>query len=48
MVPFHPPFRADTLTGLQLSLSKFEYDGGLNPSFTEGPFQLDVDSISLF
>ena len=37
-----------TTTGLQLTLSKFEYDGGLNPSFREGPFRLEVDAISFY
>lgn len=29
----------------QLMFSKFEYDGKLNPTFGEGPFQLPVSSI---
>lgn len=41
-------FNKKNLTGLQLSLSKFEYDGALNPSFTEGPFELNVESISFY
>ena len=28
--------------------SKFEYDGKLNPTFKEGPFQLPVSSIKTF
>jgi hypothetical protein len=28
--------------------SKFEYDGKLNPTFVEGPFQLPVSSIRTF
>ncbi|KJH73254.1 CIA30 family protein [Aliterella atlantica] len=51
-----PVFRAKTLkTGeeidsknicsLQLMLSKFEYDGELNPNFTPGGFALQVESI---
>lgn len=42
------PFDTSKLTGIQLSLSKFEYDGGLNPNFTEGQFRLQVDKISFF
>ena len=42
------PFDTSKITGIQLSLSKFEYDGGLNPNFTEGPFRLEVEKISFF
>lgn len=52
-----PVFRAKTLKdansintrsirSLQLMLSKFEYDGGLNPRFKAGTFQLFVRSIA--
>jgi hypothetical protein len=54
-----PVFRARTVTtaqpmnssrihALQLMLSKFEYDGSLNPHFTPGSFQLTVASIRLY
>jgi len=54
-----PVFRAKTLTtgekidsknicSLQLMLSKFEYDGELNPSFTPGGFTLQVESIKAY
>lgn len=54
-----PVFRAKTLTtgekidsknicSLQLMLSKFEYDGELNPSFTPGGFALQVESIKAY
>lgn len=54
-----PVFRAKTLTtgekidsknicSLQLMLSKFEYDGELNPSFTSGGFALQVESIKAY
>lgn len=43
-----PPFNSKFFTGMQLSLSKFEYDGGLNPKFQEGFFQLELESITLF
>ncbi|KAK6124251.1 hypothetical protein DH2020_042003 [Rehmannia glutinosa] len=38
-----PIFRARTLM-----FSKFEYDGKLNPTFAEGPFQLPVSSIRAY
>ncbi|MBW4694739.1 MAG: CIA30 family protein [Lyngbya sp. HA4199-MV5] len=54
-----PAFRAKTLTdaaplnvshicSLQLMLSKFEYDGNLNPHFTPGAFALELQSISAY
>ncbi|CAN1210493.1 NADH:ubiquinone oxidoreductase intermediate-associated protein 30 domain-containing protein [Tumidithrix helvetica PCC 7403] len=33
---------------IQLMLSKFEYDGGLNPHFKAGNFQLQIDSITAY
>lgn len=32
----------------QLMFSKFEYDGKLNPTFVEGPFQLPVSIIRAY
>lgn len=54
-----PVFRARTLSNapsldlsricaLQLMLSKFEYDGGLNPTFQPGAFQLQIERIQLY
>lgn len=54
-----PVFRAKTLDtkesiatenicSLQLMLSKFEYDGQLNPKFTPGRFALEVESIKAY
>jgi Complex I intermediate-associated protein 30 (CIA30) len=54
-----PVFRAKTmkdapalntahLRSLQLMLSKFEYDGALNPHFAPGPFTLLIQSIRIF
>lgn len=54
-----PVFRAKTvpeaglpnpseIRALQLMLSKFEYDGDLNPQFDPGPFQLRVQSIQAY
>jgi len=42
------PFRASQVISFQLMLSKFEYDGALNPSFRPGPFQLQVETIAVF
>mmetsp|Transcript_4485 Transcript_4485/g.12229 ORF Transcript_4485/g.12229 Transcript_4485/m.12229 type:complete len:618 (-) Transcript_4485:2455-4308(-) len=38
-------FRADSVHSFQLMLSKFEYDGDLNPSFQAGPFALELREI---
>ena len=54
-----PVFRAKTVTNaaridaskiysLQLMLSKFEYDGGLNPKFEAGSFSLAIESIKAY
>ncbi|MBO1347252.1 MAG: CIA30 family protein [Hormoscilla sp. GUM202] len=55
---FIPVFRAKTVPdaklelssiyACQLMLSKFEYDGGLNPHFTPGGFALQVESIKAY
>ncbi|KAL5555753.1 hypothetical protein UlMin_037989 [Ulmus minor] len=37
-----PPFDPTNVVSLQLMFSKYEYDGKLNPTFLEGPFQLSV------
>ncbi|CAK7350378.1 unnamed protein product [Dovyalis caffra] len=47
-VPDGPPFDPSSIVSLQLMFSKFEYDGKLNPTFLEGPFQLPVSSIRTF
>ncbi len=36
------------IRAFQFMLSKFEYDGVLNPSFTPGEFRLEVSKISAF
>jgi len=38
----------DSITTVQLTLSKFEYDNQLNPAFSPGPFRLDVQSIEAY
>lgn len=43
-----PPFDRAQITSLQLMLSKFEYDGALNPHFVPGPFRLEVESIAAY
>ncbi|BAQ62891.1 similar to nucleoside-diphosphate-sugar epimerases [Geminocystis sp. NIES-3708] len=54
-----PVFRAKTLQdadkfdsskvySLQLMLSKFEYDGGYNPTFEAGRFALEIESIKAY
>ena len=54
-----PVFRAKTMQGaaafdpgnvvsLQLMISKFEYDGRLNPTFREGRFELPVEKIAAY
>ncbi|KAL5576974.1 hypothetical protein UlMin_018673 [Ulmus minor] len=43
-----PPFDPTNVVSLQLMFSKFEYDGKLNPTFVEGPFQLPVSSIRAY
>lgn len=55
---FVPVFRAKTVAdapldpshiyAMQLMLSKFEYDGALNPRFEPGWFQLQIESIQAY
>ncbi|XP_052145106.1 protein HIGH CHLOROPHYLL FLUORESCENCE PHENOTYPE 173, chloroplastic [Oryza glaberrima] len=47
-MPDAAPFDASNVTSLQLMFSKFEYDGKLNPTFTEGPFELPFSSIRAY
>lgn len=59
-IPFDeliPVFRAKTVesqfdpshvTSFQLMLSKFEYDGELNPKFKPGTFRIEVESIQAY
>uniref|UniRef100_A0A7R9U7U7 NADH:ubiquinone oxidoreductase intermediate-associated protein 30 domain-containing protein n=1 Tax=Pinguiococcus pyrenoidosus TaxID=172671 RepID=A0A7R9U7U7_9STRA len=42
------PFDNSKVTTFQLTYSKFEYDGGLNPKFRTGPFQLELEKITAF
>lgn len=43
-----PPFDAHNIVSLQLMFSKFEYDGKLNPTFVEGPFELPLSAIRAY
>ncbi|CAM9520877.1 unnamed protein product [Laminaria digitata] len=40
-----PAFSSNSINSLQLTLSKFELDGDLNPNFSAGPFELTISSI---
>jgi len=42
------PFDSSQVFSLQLMLSKFEYDGALNPNFQPGLFQLEIESIKAY
>lgn len=39
------PINVSRIRSLQLMLSKFEYDGALNPQFSVGEFRLEVSAI---
>ena len=41
-------FDSSHIYALQLMLSKFEYDGGLNPNFEPGGFALQVETIKAY
>ncbi len=41
-------FDSSTVYSLQMMLSKFEYDGGLNPTFKAGAFSLEIESIKAY
>ncbi|HEY9675646.1 MAG TPA: CIA30 family protein [Waterburya sp.] len=43
-----PPFDSSQVYALQLMLSKFEYDGALNPHFRPGGFALQVETIKAY
>ena len=47
-VPDAPTIDRQNIAALQVMLSKFEYDGALNPTFEPGPFQLEIESISAY
>ena len=43
-----PPLDRSSIHSLQVMLSKFEYDGDLNPSFRPGDFELPIGSITAY
>lgn len=43
-----PSFDSSHIYALQLMLSKFEYDGGLNPKFEPGGFALQVETVKAY
>lgn len=43
-----PPIDSSRVSSFQLMLSKFEYDGELNPKFSPGSFALQVESIKAY
>lgn len=47
-VPDAGTINAAQIRSLQLMLSKFEYDGALNPHFSPGPFCLKIQTISAY
>jgi hypothetical protein len=47
-IPNAPPVDTRNLRSFQVMLSKFEYNGQLNPSFTAGRFSLSVESIRAY
>ena len=47
-LPSAVPLKLNQISSLQFMLSKFEYDGTLNPSFQAGKFNLVVSTIGLY
>jgi hypothetical protein len=47
-VPTAPSLNPSQISSLQIMLSKFEYDGGLNPHFRPGDFRLELFSIAAY
>ena len=47
-MPNAPAFDPARVSSFQLMLSKFEYDGRLNPQFQPGPFKLAIATISAY
>lgn len=47
-LPDAPPIDSSKICSFQLMLSKFEYDGELNPKFSPGGFALQVESIKAY
>ncbi len=47
-VPNAPAITPSQIYSFQLMLSKFEYDGALNPQFAPGRFDLEIESICAY
>jgi len=47
-LPGARPLDTSTLTTVQFVFSKFEFDDGLNPTFREGPFSLEIRKVELY
>jgi uncharacterized protein YbjT (DUF2867 family) len=47
-VPEMGAFDASQIHSIQLMLSKFEYDGALNPNFSPGLFGLEIESVKAY
>jgi hypothetical protein len=47
-IPNAPTLNSAQICAFQLMLSKFEYDGQLNPHFQPGAFALDIRDISVY
>jgi len=47
-LPDAPRFDGSGLQAMQLMLSKFEYDGALNPRFQAGSFALEIETIRVY
>ena len=43
-----PGIDVEQIRAFQFMLSKFEYDGGLNPSFEPGSFELYIESVGCY
>jgi uncharacterized protein YbjT (DUF2867 family) len=46
--PNAPPLDPCSISSLQIMISKFEYDGALNPRFRAGPFSLSLRDVSAY
>ena len=43
-----PPMQSQQIRAMQMMLSKFEYDGALNPRFSPGEFRLAIKTIGVY
>jgi hypothetical protein len=47
-IPEASPLNPASIYSMQVMLSKFEYDGNLNPAFQPGSFKLTLHSIGVY